>query len=422
MSYLQMRGGTPLYGEIKIQGSKNAVLPMLAATLLCTEEVIIENCPKIEDVESMLILLKNLGIVYEWEENCLTINAKDIIITEISKKDTEMTRASILVLGAMLGRMKEVGIAYPGGCAIGKRPIDYHLEGFRKLKVDIEEKEEKLFCDGENMEGTTVTLPFPSVGATENIMLAAVLTKGETHIINAAIEPEIMELGNFLLKMGAKIEGLQTRHIKIVGVEKLHGSRYYLGSDRIVAGTYLAAVTVAKGEVTLIADCRNQLKAISSILKEVGADISYSNFGEREEKIHIKMEQRPKKIKKICTGVYPEFPTDMQSQFMAVLSVADGISIIEENIFENRFKTAEELKKMGAYIKIKGNQAYVTGREQLNGANVTAPDLRGGAALVIAGLAADGITKIKQIEYINRGYENYYQNLRKLGAHIEQVE
>lgn len=422
MSYVKIWGGTPLQGEIKVQGSKNAVLPILAAALLSEEEIEIENCPKIADVESMLNLLAYLGVIYQWKESSLLIRAGHINTKKIRRKDTELTRASILVLGAMLGRKKEVEISYPGGCAIGKRPIDYHLEGFRKLNAVIEEDDNSLSCHGKQLMGATIVLPFPSVGATENIMLAAVLAKGTTQIINAAIEPEIKELGQFLLKAGAKINGLGTNQINIEGVERLKGCTYHLGSDRIVTGTYLAAAAATQGEIVVKANCRKQLGIVFSILEKMGANICFSDIDNSEERIHINMKKKPQSIKRLCTGVYPAFPTDLQSPFMTVMAMSDGESMIEENIFENRFKTAVELNKMGADIIVKGKRAYVNGKKYLKGTDVMAPDLRGGAALVIAGLAAEGVTKIENIEYINRGYENYYENLRKLGAHIEQIE
>lgn len=422
MSYVKIIGGTPLHGEVKVQGSKNAVLPILAATLLSEEEIEIENCPRIADVEAMLSLLAHLGVSFYWKEHSLCIRAAHIDEIEIRKEDTELTRASILILGAMLGRMGEVKIAYPGGCAIGKRPIDYHLDGFRKLDVIVKEEDSGLLCQGVHLMGTTIILPFPSVGATENLMLAAVLAKGTTCIMNAASEPEIKELGCFLIKAGAKISGVGTSQINIEGVEKLSGCTYHLGSDRIVAGTYLVAAAATRGDIVLKADCRKQLCAVFSILEEMGADLHYEDMDSREEHIYLKMQKRPRGIEKVSTGVYPVFPTDLQSPFMAALSLADGISMIEENIFENRFSTAKELNKMGADIIIEGKRAYITGKKCLYGTDIMAPDLRGGAALVIAGMAAEGVTKIGQIEYINRGYENYYENLRNLGAHIELIE
>lgn len=422
MSYVKIRGGTPLHGELRVQGSKNSVLPILAATLLSEEEIEIENCPKIADVEAMLVLLAHLGVSFYWKEQSLCIRAAHIEATQIKKEDTELTRASILVLGAMLGRKGEAEIAYPGGCAIGKRPIDYHLAGFKKLNVTVKEDDDSLLCQGEHLIGATIVLPFPSVGATENLMLASVLAKGTTCIINAATEPEIKELGCFLMKAGAKIYGAGTSQINIEGVEKLSGCTYHLGSDRIAAGTYLAAAAATQGDIILKADCKKQLSEVLSVLERMGAEIHYAEIDSREESIHLKMRKRPQSIEKVSTGVYPAFPTDLQSPFMAVLAVAEGTSMIEENIFENRFKTAKELNKMGADIIVEGKTAYVTGKNCLHGADITAPDLRGGAALVIAGMAAEGVTKIEQIEYINRGYENYYENLRKLGAHIEQIE
>lgn len=422
MSYVKIRGGTSLQGEVKVQGSKNAALPILAATLLSEEEIVIENCPKIADVEAMLILLAHLGTSFYWNEHSLHIRAAQIETTEIRKEDTELTRASILVLGAMLGRKRAARIAYPGGCAIGKRPIDYHLDGFRKMNIIIKEEDDTLVCQGEHLMGTTIVLPFPSVGATENFILAAVLAEGTTCIANAAVEPEIKELCQFLSEAGAKISGIGTTEITIEGVEKLRGCIYHLSSDRIVTGTYLAAATATQGDIIVKTNCKEELSSVLSVLREMGAEIWDNSTGSGEKGIHLKMRNRPKSIQKISTGVYPAFPTDLQSVFMAVLAAAEGSSIIEENIFENRFRTAEELKKMGADIRIKGNTAHISGKKCLYGTHLIAPDLRGGAALVIAAMAAEGITELEQIAYINRGYENYYENLRILGACVELIE
>ena len=422
MSYVKIRGGTSLQGEVKVQGSKNAALPILAATLLSEEEIVIENCPKIADVEAMLILLAHLGTSFYWNEHSLHIRAAQIETTEIRKEDTELTRASILVLGAMLGRKRAARIAYPGGCAIGKRPIDYHLDGFRKMNIIIKEEDDTLVCQGEHLMGTTIVLPFPSVGATENFILAAVLAEGTTCIVNAAVEPEIKELCQFLSEAGAKISGIGTTEITIEGVEKLRGCIYHLSSDRIVTGTYLAAATATQGDIIVKTNCKEELSSVLSVLREMGAEIWDNSTGSGEKGIHLKMRNRPKSIQKISTGVYPAFPTDLQSVFMAVLAAAEGSSIIEENIFENRFRTAEELKKMGADIRIKGNTAHISGKKCLYGTHLNAPDLRGGAALVIAAMAAEGITELEQIAYINRGYENYYENLRILGACVELIE
>lgn len=417
MAFIEVHGGKKLYGEIVIQGSKNAVLPMLAASVLSKDIVKIYNCPKILDVESMLELLKAIGCSIEWTKEVLCISAAKIHNILIGEEYTKHMRSSILLLGAMLGRVGEVSIAYPGGCSIGARPIDLHLSAMRKMNIEVEELDCLINCQSRRIIGNEIMLHFPSVGATENIILCAVLAEGMTKIINCAMEPEIQELCTFLRKMGAKITGDGTNTIVIEGVKELHGISHRLMSDRIVAGTYLSAVAGTGGEAFLRMDCTHQMNEILDLLEEMGAEILRKSEG-----ILIKSSGNLRNIGLVQTKPYPGFPTDMQSQIMAISSVAYGTTILIENVFEERFKTMDELNKMGANISFMGRAAIITGVKHLKGKNVVSPDLRGGAALVIAGLLATGITYIHNIVYINRGYEDICSQLKKLGATICYVE
>lgn len=416
MAYIEVDGGNSLYGEITIQGSKNATLPILAASVLCKEPITIKGCPKIQDVFSMLKLLEGIGYSVQWNEDTLilegTLLAADFIIREYAKN----MRSSIILLGGMLGRVGRATICYPGGCSIGKRPIDLHLKSLKKMNVKIKEKEDWITCSSKELTGGKIMLDFPSVGATENILLAAVLAKGKTVIENAAKEPEIKELCRFLKAMGANIQGEGTETITIMGVKKLHGATFEICSDRIVTGTFLAAVTGARGAVKLYSNCGNELEEVIEILRELGADIKvHSNY------ITCYMEKRCKAVPLIRTRPYPGFPTDLQSPILAVLCKAEGTSMIIENIFEDRFKTAEELKKLGAKIKINGRAAVIDGVSDLEGTDVKGHDLRGTAALIIAGLMAKGTTRIENIAYLDRGYEDICTPFRKIGASIRRI-
>lgn len=417
MAFIEVHGGKKLYGEVSVQGSKNAVLPMLAASILSKDMVKIYNCPKISDVESMLQLLKAIGCSIEWTEEALCIHADQIHGIVIGEEYTKHMRSSILLLGAMLGRVGEVSIAYPGGCSIGERPIDLHLSAMRKLNIEVEELQYQINCQSNQIVGEVIRLDFPSVGATENILLCAVLAKGITKVVNCAREPEVQEFCTFLRKMGARIAGDGTNTIIVEGVLKLHGVSHHLISDRIVAGTYLSAVAGTGGEALFRMDCAHQMREILDLLEDMGAQIL-----RKPEGIVIKSSGHLKNIGLVQTKPYPGFPTDMQSQIMAISSVAYGTTILIENVFEERFKTVNELNKMGANISLMGRAAVITGVKHLNGENVISPDLRGGAALVIAGLIASGMTYIHNVAYINRGYEEIYNQFKKLGAAICYVE
>lgn len=417
MAFIEVSGGSRLYGEVAVQGSKNQALPMLAACVLCKETVKIQGCPKIRDVYSMAELLKSIGCEVYWEENDIIVNSGNISSYRIEQQYVREIRSSINFLGAVLGRLGRIIISYPGGCSIGSRPIDLHLKALEAMNVTIEESENALCCRTEELTGAFVEFGKISVGATENIILAAVLANGTTVISNAAREPEITGLCEFLNALGADITGEGTEIITIRGVKELHGTSYPVMPDRIVAGTYMAAAAAAGGEVFLRMNCVGQLDKVISVLRETEAEVKIEENG-----ILVKSAGHLKAVDFIKTEPWPGFPTDMQSQMMAVLSVSGGTSIIIENIFENRFCTADELRKMGADITVIQRAAVINGVTRLTGLNVTAPDLRGGAALVIAGILARGTTYIHQVEYIMRGYESICGDLASLGARIRLVD
>ncbi|MBP3284625.1 MAG: UDP-N-acetylglucosamine 1-carboxyvinyltransferase [Clostridia bacterium] len=415
MSTYWINGGKCLRGEVEIQGSKNASLPILAGSILSGKKSVIENCPIIRDTIVMKDLLEELGCKVAIEENCFTIDSSQCDKEEIPSELMKEMRSSIILMGALLARHKRLVLTYPGGCEIGARPIDLHLNGLRKLGAEITESHGFIVCRTDRLTGCEIDLDFPSVGATENIMLAAVLAEGRTIIRNAAREPEIVELQNYLNSMGAKISGASSNLIKIDGVEHLQETKYRVHGDRIVAGTYLCAAAITGGEITIkgvipeyIRSTLHKLQEMNCVVKVIG-----------EDSVYLKAPQRLRAVNTIKTMPFPGFPTDMQSQIVAALSVADGTSIVIENIFENRYKYISELTKMGAKITIEGKTAIVKGTKKLLGATVEAKDLRGGAALVLAGLVAEGYTTVEGVTYIERGYENFVENLRNLGASIE---
>lgn len=416
LSTIEIIGGKHLYGEVSIQGSKNAVLPILAASLLNKGVTRLNNCPKILDVFNMIKILEHLGALIIWDVDSLIVDTSNITTTVVPEKYVKEMRSSIIILGSLLAREKEVTITYPGGCSIGARPIDLHLKAFKQLGVEVFEENETLICRANKILGTDIKLEFPSVGATENILLAAVLAEGTTKIINPAKEPEINELCHYLNSLGAKITGIGKEELIICGVEKLHDTNYTLIADRIVAGTYLSAVQGVGGKVTLTDIDDSQVGAIIQTLKKTGSKITCGN-----DYIQIKANKRPKSADIIKTKPYPFFPTDMQSQMMSVLTLAKGTSILIENIFEARFKNVHELMKMGADITTEGKVAIIKGVKKLYGANVNAYDLRGGAGLVIAGLMAEGLTTVNNPVYIERGYEDICRDLHKLGADIKKI-
>lgn len=418
MSSIEVIGGEQLNGELKIQGSKNAALPVIAATILNKGISILKNCPKILDVFHMIKILEELGCKTSWEGNTLTVDSKTANVTHVSEDSVRKMRSSILFLGAILGRFHEVTIAYPGGCSIGKRPIDYHLNAIRKMNVTQEflgEDDSIIHCYTDKIVGNDIFLEFPSVGATQNAILAAVLSEGVTRIFNAAREPEITEVCRYLIEAGARICGKGSAFIEVEGVKQLHDVEFTLSPDRIVAGTYMAAIAATRGDAVLMNAPGRQIDSTIRILRKVGCNIEAT-----EDIIKINCKRRPLSLAELKTQPYPGFPTDMQSQLMTVLCLAEGKSTIIEEIFESRFQNVEELKRMGAIIHLETeeNKAMITGVKQLHGAVVHAHDLRGGAALVIAGLAAQGTTVVRDATSIERGYEDICRDLSILGAKV----
>lgn len=416
MAFIQVVGGRHLFGELDIQGSKNAVLPILAASILHKGITKIKHCPKITDVYSMIKLMESIGCIITWEQENLVINATEINYNVVDKKYVGTMRSSIILLGALLGRNHSVTISYPGGCAIGARPIDLHINAIRKMNVDIIQNEEFVFCSTAEIKGANIKFDKISVGATENVLLTAALANGITIIENAAIEPEITELCRFLMKMGVNIMGVGTSTLRIEGAKTLRDVEYSLVSDRIVMATYMAAVAGVGGDVTLRGSCAYDNLAVVNVLRKMGCRI-----GIGKDYINICSYGRPKSVPVIETTPYPGFPTDMQSQMLSVLAMASGNSVVVENIFESRFQTVNELIKMGADIRVYDKVAVICPVDSLYGSEVRAYELRGGAGLVIAALMANGVSLIRGVEYIERGYEDICSDLKKLGADIGKV-
>lgn len=410
-------GGKQLSGAIDVGGSKNAILPILAATFMCEGPVVLHNCPRINDVFNMLSILSKLGCSVSWcGEHSLKIDTAGACSWEMPDKLAKQLRSSIFMLGPIVARFKKAYFSYPGGCEIGVRPIDLHLKGLRELNVDVEEKRGHIMCKADDMKGADISLDYPSVGATENIMMAATLAKGDTTISNAAREPEIVDLQNFLNACGAKVYGAGSSTIYIRGGRSLKGVEHTLIPDRIVAGTYLVAAAITQGEVDIKNAVPEHMSALISKLKEADCKI----YTEKDI-IHITGPKRPLEMRIIETLPYPGFPTDMQAQIFAFTCLAKGTSVIVENVFDNRFKHVSELTRMGANITVKDRTAIVRGVESLTGTEVFAKDLRGGAALVLAGLRAEGTTIVNGVSFIDRGYEGLCENLKKLGAQIEKA-
>lgn len=416
-SRLYIEGGRKIQGEISVHGAKNSVLPVLAATLLSGSVCVIHNCPALSDVFSSCRILRSLGCKCRREGSTVEIDAKTISDYEISENLMREMRSSIVFLGAILGRLRRCRLSFPGGCELGPRPIDIHLAGLRKLGAKIYEDHGVLDCSfGGTVLGADITLPLPSVGATENIMLAAVLGSGETVIRNAAREPEIVDLAGFLNACGAEISGQGSSTVTIKGVSSLHGAEYTVMPDRIVAATYMGAAAITGGELMLKGVRPSDMYSTVSVFEQMGANVyPYA------DRIYISAKKHLSAIKTVRTMPYPGFPTDCQPIVMAVLTKARGTSMIVENIFENRFRAAAELRRMGADIKAEGKVAVIEGVPRLSGAATVATDLRAGAALVIAGLAAEGTTTVTNIHYIDRGYESIETALRSVGAKIRRA-
>ncbi|MDR1160382.1 MAG: UDP-N-acetylglucosamine 1-carboxyvinyltransferase [Syntrophomonadaceae bacterium] len=415
MERLVIKGLSPLKGSVRISGSKNATLPIMAATLLCSDEVILSGVPDLEDIKVMSQVLRLLGAKVKKEKDVLIIDSSSVNAIELPDAMTRKMRASNLVMGPLLGRFHHAKISYPGGCAIGSRPMNLHLKGFLDLGFGVEAKYGFMEGKGKPRGGKEILLDTPSVGATENIMMAAALVSGETVIRNAAREPEIVDLQNFLNEMGARIRGAGLDTIYIKGVRKLGKAEYKIIPDRIEAGTFMAAAAISDSDVFIENIVLEYVRPVISKFREMGVNII-----ENGSSLRI-IGKRPYKPVDVKTMPHPGFPTDMQAQMMALLTTVAGTSIVVETIFENRFMHVQELRRMGAEIALEGRAAIIKGKEKLEGAIVDATDLRAGAALIIAGLFAEGTTQINNIYHIERGYENIHLKLQSLGADIKRV-
>lgn len=418
MDKFLIAGSGPLSGEISISGSKNAALPILAATLLATEEVTLTNVPRLNDIKTLIDLLKTLGATIDAEANRVIVNANSVQSVTAPYELVKTMRASILVLGPLLARYGEANVSFPGGCAIGSRPVDIHLRGLESMGavIEIEGGYIRAKTQGK-LKGCRFFMDTVTVGGTENLLMAAVLAEGTTVLENAAREPEIVDLANMLVAMGAKIDGIGSSTLTIQGVERLGGCTYQVMPDRIETGTYLVAAAATRGSVTLKNTNGIYLEAVISKLEEAGAKITQG-----DNWIALDMQGKRPKAVSLKTAPYPAFPTDMQSQFMAMNAVAEGTGAITETIFENRLVQVAELQRMGAQIALEQNTAIVTGVERLKAAPVMASDLRASASLVIAGLTADGETLIDRIYHIDRGYEAIEAKFQALGASVRRIK
>ncbi len=417
MSLLLIDGNKKLSGEISIQGSKNSVLPILAATVLCQEKCILHNCPDILDVDFSIKILQYLGGKITRSNSSLIVDMSSIKRCDIPNFLMKEMRSSIIFLGAILSRVNKAKLTLPGGCQLGPRPIDFHLRAFEKMGVEILTQEEILNCQAKKgLTGEKIELPFPSVGATENILLASVMSSGTTVIKNAAKEPEIVDLANFLNACGAKIKGAGTSEIIVDGVEKLHGAEYTVIPDRIVAATFMSAVAITGGEALFKNVNHEHLSGIIPAFEECGCKMDFC-----EKTLSLKAPRELNPIKEIITGPYPDFPTDAQALLMAVTTVSRGKSLFVEKVFQQRYKHVGELLKLGADIEIDGKNAAVNGVGSLHSAKLCATDLRGAASLVIAALKAEGTSEISNLRHLDRGYEKLEENLRALGAKIKRV-
>lgn len=411
-----IKGGVPLIGEVEIGGAKNAALAILAAAIMSDEDVVVDNLPDVRDINVLLQSIEKIGATVERRSrHCVRIVGRTIRTVRVDYEYIKKIRASYYLLGALLGRFKRAEVALPGGCNIGSRPIDQHIKGFEAMGAKVRIEHGMIVTETETLRGAHIYFDMVTVGATINVMMAAALAEGNTIMENAAKEPHVVDVANFLNSMGANIKGAGTDVIRIKGVKSLHGTEYSIIPDQIEAGTFMMAAAATKGDVVVRNVIPKHLEAISAKLSEIGCQITEEDdairvFGKSELKhTHIK------------TLPYPGFPTDMQPQITVTLALSQGTSVVTEAIFENRFKYVDELARMGASIKVEGNVAIVDGVKKLMGAEVSAPDLRAGAALVIAGLAADGFTIVDDIFYIERGYEGFEEKLRLLGAQIERV-
>ena len=416
MEQYVIKGGNPLVGEVDIAGAKNAALAILSAAIMTDETILIENLPDVRDINVLLEAISGIGAIVERiDKSKVKINGSTIHDVSVDYEYIKKIRASYYLMGALLGKYKHAEVPLPGGCNIGSRPIDQHLKGFRALGASVDIVNGSIIAASQNLCGSHIYLDVVSVGATINIMMAASLAQGRTIIENAAREPHVVDVANFLNSMGANIKGAGTDVIRIKGVERLHKTEYSIIPDQIEAGTFMFAAAATGGDVMVKNVIPKHLEATTAKLIEIGCEVE-----EFDDAVRVRAARRLKRTN-VKTLPYPGYPTDMQPQITVALSIADGTSIVTESIFENRFKYADELARMGANIKVEGNSAIINGVRRLTGARVSAPDLRAGAALVIAGLAAEGITIVDDIVYIQRGYEDFEIKLRSLGAQIEKV-
>ena len=416
MEQYVIKGGNPLVGEVEIAGAKNAALAILAASIMTDETILIENMPNVRDTNVLLEAIQEIGATVERvSKSCVKVNGSTIQALSVDYEFIKKIRASYYLLGALLGKYKHAEVPLPGGCNIGSRPIDQHLKGFRALGASVEIRHGAIVTQADELKGSHIFLDVVSVGATINIMMAASLANGRTIIENAAREPHVVDVANFLNSMGANIKGAGTDVIRIKGVEKLHKTEYSIIPDQIEAGTFMFAAAATRGDVLVRNVIPKHLEATTAKLEEIGCEVE-----EFDDAVRV-MANRSLRRTHVKTLPYPGYPTDMQPQIAVTLAMAQGTSIVTESIFENRFKYVDELSRMGANIKVQGNTAIIDGVSSLAGARVCASDLRAGAALVIAGLAAEGITIIDDIVYIQRGYEDFEVKFRSLGAEIEKV-
>ena len=417
MEQYAIKGGNPLVGEVEIGGAKNAALPILAAAIMTDETVVIENVPDVKDTNALIQAMESIGAIVERiDRHTVKINASQIHGHVIEDDFIKTIRASYYLIGALLGKYKKAEVVLPGGCNIGSRPIDQHIKGWKALGTQVDIAHGLISAEAAELKGSHIYMDVVSVGATINVMMAAVMAEGQTIIENAAKEPHVVDLANFLNSMGANIKGAGTDVIRIKGVTSLHKTEYTIIPDQIEAGTFMFAAAVTKGDITVKNVIPKHLESITAKLIEIGCEVE-----ESDDAVRV-VASKPLNHTHVKTLPYPGFPTDMQPQMAVALGLSQGTSIVTESIFENRFRYVDELTRMGANIKVEGNTAIINGVGRYTGASLSAPDLRAGAALVLAGLAAEGFTMIDEIQYIQRGYEDFELKLKGLGAQIEKVE